>query len=339
MTQKRALDSLRACVKRGSNYLWHGHVGIGMLRPGADHELVERAMKIILPWSPAECLDRLPDEYAPIAWRTLAKATKDNAEAAFLVAYDPDRTPERLRAGSKWIKQLHMIDDKRNRHRVATLCGDKVAVAASRVAVIEHGVEPPQFLAILAHDGKPDSVDALVEVIHQATTAQDESLDALFEWFVPFARGTKMVTLAEELKASRDARGEASSVQELAARFGVEGKTRFKLELSIDSRQVQQGLTRKATAHVGLSSHALPNVDLMISRNLWNSVLTWYEDDTKRCDDNGLGKPASLDDIPRWVAASAKRLKVTWDRDTLRIQSTLRGKARQAAVDWFLGGS
>lgn len=48
-----------------------------------------------------------------------------------------------------------------------------------------------------------------------------------------------------------------------------------------------------------------------------------------------VGAPRGLEDLPRWIAASARRLRVTWDRTTLRVRGSLRGKAREAVVTWL----
>lgn len=335
MSQTSALEHLAACVKRETNFRWHGQVGLSTLRAGADVKLVERALAIVLPWNPAGCLVRLVDPYTPIAWRVLAK-TK-HPEATFLFAYAPTRTGDGLRAGCRWLTQLNEIE-KPTAKRIAALTGDASGVAAARATVAKHGAAIPQLFAILANDGAPPSAAVLTKIVEHAAATADETLDALFAYLVPCARGPKMKALATQVTRSRDARGAASSVQDLAARFGATTKSRFVFELSIDSRQVQAGLLRKAALHVTLSSHALPNVDVMVVRHLWNHKTTWFEDGNVKADDNKLGRPSTIDDLPRWIAASARVLKVSWDRDTLLVQSSLRGKARTAAVDWLLGG-
>jgi hypothetical protein len=266
----------------------------------------------------------------PFARELLAKAP--SPQAMFLRSYDGD-----LRVACAWLLELGMLDPKpRNRRRLPGLCSDRRALEAARATVVAHGAATEQMLAALAYDGHADSLDAMVDVVGHALAARDGSLDTLAAWFVPFARGTRMTALAAEFTQAIDARGSASAILAIGRRFDPRAK-RFAIDVQLDARQVRVGLTRKASTWIVLTSHALPNAAATVTWNTANHRSTRWEDGAKIRDENALGTPRSVEDLPRWLAASARKLRVTWDPETLRVTSTLRGKSREAAVAWLLG--
>lgn len=325
-----AIANLKACVAKKSNHLWLGERGLAHVRAGADPKLVERAMKIVLPWYATGACRTLHDAYVPLAWRILEKTATD--EATFLRSYAGKHDGERLRAACTWLRDVAMLDPKR-RKRLTTLLADANGLAAARAAVVAHGAANPQLLAVLAHDGTADSFDAIVDVAHRAISERGEPLDAMIEWFVPFARGADMTGLAKELVDARDGRGAETPI---ARMFGNTSK-RLTLDVSVGSRQVHVGLTRRASAWIVLTSDKLPHAAVSLSRRRGDDGdYTRWEDGEKKRDENRIGVPANVDDIPRWLAAAATKLKVTWDRSTLLVTSTLRGAARERALDWLL---
>ena len=50
-----------------------------------------------------------------------------------------------------------------------------------------------------------------------------------------------------------------------------------------------------------------------------------------------LKPPGALDTLPAWIAGVARTLEVRWE-GAPRVTSSLRGSARQRAVDWLLSG-
>lgn len=330
MRRGAVIEGLRRYVRSDGKQLWSGIGALMNLYPGVDPKLVERAMKLAFQREITAVIRRLPDEFVELANRVIAKVK--TAEATFVRSYDGD-----LRDAGDWLSQVRMIDRKpRHRPRLAHLCRDDLALAAARTTVVAHGLEIEQLVAILAHDGSRDSVDALVDVVHAAITERDERLDVLAEWFAPFARGKHMTALAGELAESVDERGARSPLLALAERFG-DARGKLALDVSVKSRQVMIGLTRKASFWVVLSSHALPNAAVSVTWNTMNHKSTRWEDGRTKRDENRLGAPRSVDDIPRYLAACAKKLKITWDWSSALVASSLRGKARTAALGWLAG--
>lgn len=329
-SRAQVLDDLRRCVAKGWNYRWHGQRGLRGLKPGVDHELVERAMELVFPLTIAQVCHALPDEYEALAWRVIGRtATPD---ATFLDALGE------LRRGCAWLCEVQRIDDtKRNRGRVATLKQDAVLLEAARATVARHGIDAQQLVAVLAHDGSEDSVDVLLDTVQQALAKRDERLDGLEKWLVPFARGTGMAAVVAALRSAMAERGAASPLLALLSRFGAKG-TQLSLSVHVRSREVYRGLARRASFSVALDSHHLPGARASVSRDRLSSGVTSWADGHVKQDELGLGGPSSADDLPRWLAVAAKKLGVTWDRSTLQVEGSLRGKARAAAVEWLLGG-
>ncbi|MCX5746589.1 MAG: hypothetical protein NT062_29280, partial [Proteobacteria bacterium] len=133
------------------------------------------------------------------------------------------------------------------------------------------------------------------------------------------------------------ARGATSRILPLLARFGAPGK-RLAFDFGVQSKQVRVGQTRMATAYVDLNTHTLPNAAASFVWNTVNYQSTRWADGELERDAGKVGGPKSVEDLPRWLAAAAKRRKITWDPATVRVTSSLRGKARAAAVAWLLGG-
>jgi hypothetical protein len=330
MTRSDVDEDLRRCVARGWNHRWHGERALHRLYPGVDLKLVARAMRIVVPWNPVGACRKLPDEHVPFARELLAKVTSPHA--MFLRSYDGD-----LRTACEWLRELGMIDAKRNRGRLPELCSDRRALDAARATVVAHGAATERMLAALAHDGQAGSLDAMVDLVGHVLAVRDDSLDTLAAWFVPFARGSRMTALAAEFTEAIDTRGSESAILAIGQRFDPRAK-RLAIDVQIDARQVRVGLTRKASAWVVLTSHALPSAAATVTWNTMNHRSTRWEDGAKIRDENALGMPRSVEDIPRWLSASARKLRVTWDLETLRVTSTLRGKSREAAVAWLIGG-
>ncbi len=332
MKRSDVVAELEKCVAGGSNWVWFGARALEHLPANGtiDPRLVERVMRRVFPYQVSACR-RLPAAYVPIALRVLAKT--DDADATVLLTYlDGDTDPARLHAAAAWLREADRVDPRpKNRARLAALVRDPRGLAAACAAVARHGMMADTLLAVLGHDGGDVAIDAMVEAFGRAIARRDKSLDDLATCFVPFARGPRMTALAAEVTAAIAARGRESP---LVARFGT-GK--LELSVSIDSVAVYQGLSRKAGAWIVLSSHALPSIAVSVSWRRLNNTSTRWEDGRKIRDELKLGMLRGLDDLPRWLAAAAATLKIRWDPATIRVTSTLRGKAREMALDWLLG--
>ncbi|MCX5746588.1 MAG: TIGR02996 domain-containing protein, partial [Proteobacteria bacterium] len=177
---------------KSENTWWRGPRGLANLGVGVDQKLVERVMRIILPWSAVGSCDALPDEYVPIAWRVLA--TVKTPEATFLNAYRGHDDGARLRDACSWLYDFRMVDgERRNRHRLPALMEDDEAVHAALATVARHGLAAQRLLAVPAHLGDDAAVAAVQPTIVRALATRGLELDDLEKWLVPYARGPAMM--------------------------------------------------------------------------------------------------------------------------------------------------
>ena len=335
MTRVDVVAELKRCTPGGWNALFHGARGLASLPANGsiNRRLVTRVMRYVFARDVSPCR-KLTAAYVPVALVELARAAKTNPDATLLVHY-VGGDGARLQAAASWLREADRVNAK-NRARLPALVHDTDGVAAACATVARHGLAANTLLAFLAHAGGDAAIDAVVEVFERAVSARDEALDDFAEYFVPFARGPRMTALAAEITAALAARGGQSPLLALAAKqWGAPRLTKLRLEVSIDSRQVYKGLSRKAGAWIVLDSHALPNAKAFLTWSKLNFDATVWADGRLKKDELNIGKPRDVDDLPRWLAAAAKKLKIHWDPTTLRVTSTLRGKQRAAAVAWL----
>ncbi|CAN5460414.1 hypothetical protein BH11MYX1_BH11MYX1_55690 [soil metagenome] len=324
------IDALNTCVAKQANALFFGQRALAQLPAGIDHRLVERAMRLSFPFGLAKICARLAPEYVPLAWRVIARVKAP--EATFLRCYEGGEDIARLHTGAAWLLEL---ETSSTAAKLKARCRDATALAAARAAVVAHGAEHGLFVQVLAYDGDDASLDALIPLVHHALSAGGKPLDRLVDLLRPFARGPRLAQILAEVDVAIRTRNAVSPVLSLARQFG-ERSDRAKLEVSIQSVQVRVALTRKASAWIVLDSSRAPNVVASITWNTYNFQATRWEDGRLVRDKAKVGGPKGLDDLPRWLAASAKKLGVRWDPSTLRVTSSLRGKVREAAVAWLL---
>ncbi len=328
MRRSAVIASLEACVAKESNALWHGRRALAKLPAGIDPKLVERAMRFVFPHVLAKLCARLLPEYVPVAWRVVAKLK--TSEAAFFQNLEFGDPVARLHAGATWLTALAAA---KTAAQLDALASDRAALDAARAAVVARGAHP-DFVRLLAHDGDDASIDALIPVIDRALKTGGKELDQLGD-LLRTSRGPRIASIRTELDAARAQRNSESPVLALVRSFG-EKRARATLDFQIDSTQRRPGLTRKASAWIVLDSTRVPNVAATVSWNTYNHQLTRWEDGTLIRNAAKVGAPRGLADLPRWLAASAKKLGITWDRRTLRITTTLRGKVSDTAVTWLL---
>ena len=332
---RQVLADLAYVAGKGENRWWHAARAFGNLGAGVDKRLVERAMRVHLPSTAIGACNDLLEEYVPIAWRVLARVK--TAEATFLRGWHGHDDTTRLREACRWLFAFRRVDGKPgNRSVLPELARDGAAVLAAYAAVRAHGLAAQRLLAVPAHVGDAEAVALVQPVIARALAAGGEDVDKLEDWFVPFVRGPGMTAIAATIAAAKRTRGTQSPLLALLARFGATGD-RLELDFTVQATQVRYGTIRKATASIDLYSHRVPSATATFTWNLMNFQWSRWQDGKLVANECKVGGPRGVDDIPRWLAASAKQRKVTWDPTTVRLHGSLRGKARAAAVAWLLG--
>ncbi|MFO0550131.1 MAG: TIGR02996 domain-containing protein [Polyangiaceae bacterium] len=352
---KGTKKDLALAAKSVGNDWWHGTRALSRLGADEDRSLVEIAMRKGFTADVSSCGRTVADAYVPLAWSVLS--TMNHPAATFLRNFDAEDDGLRLRAGAEWLHALGMvyIEERMDAlltvkkgaklvQRLTMLSKNNAGITAARATVAAHGLASPRFVAVIAYEGSPASRDVLAPLVHavlrgevpDSPVGEERPLDLLQNWLLPFATGAVADAFVAKVRAASNKRGEGSTVLGLAARFGSKEK-KLALDISVDSKEVYMGLTRKAYVWLRLNSHKEPCASISIVKAALDSKRTDWDDGALAVDALGLGGPTSLDDIPRWVAASAKELGVRWDRDKVRVSSSLRGKARAAALDWLLG--
>lgn len=340
MRKDEVIASLKRSL-RGDNAGWFAVRGIASLQPGVDPDLVSRAMATALDagWSLVPDCRKLPDEYVPLLLQVLQ--TRSPADRIFLQTWlHDDQAPgPQLRQAAEWLHQLRMVDNHpMGRARLARLAANPRGLEATQ-AVVAAGIEEGRMLALLAHDGSEGSVDILTPLVLRALEKRDETLDLLLTWLSPFAKGPLLARALQELDRATDAREHAAPLKELLQRLGVKGP-HLHLDVVLPSRQSAAGISR-ASVWIVIQSRQLPHVRVSVSRHRAGLTEHFRVDDGKLDPMNSLSlePPRDLEALPAWIADVARQLSVGWMMAPERVTSSLRGAARQKAVDWLRGGS
>jgi hypothetical protein len=341
MRNDQVLSSLKRAAKGGPNSGWFAIRGLGGLKPGVDPKLVAAAMRRArdLGWSLLPSCRKLPDEYVPLLRRVLKRGSLDQVFLETWLRGDSAPGPQ-LREAAGWMHELSMVDDHPKGHaRAALLSKSARGLEAAQAAVAARGVENRQLLAVLARDGSPESVDVLMPLVLRALDTRDRTLDLLHSWLAPFAKGPLLAPVLAQLTRATDERENAAPLEPLLRRFGVKG-AHLHLDVAIQSREVYAGFTRRASIWLVIQSRQLPHVKVFVTRHRSVNFDAFRAEDGKvrpGARELKLKPPGALETLPAWIAGVARTLKVHWDRPP-RVSSSLRGAARQRAVDWLLGG-
>ncbi|MFZ5444859.1 MAG: hypothetical protein ACOZQL_33020 [Myxococcota bacterium] len=341
LRKDQVVAELRLATKGGTLAGWHGIRALSSIREGVDPALVRRAIEKVFEvgFSLVPDCGRLPDEYVPTLLEVVAQ--RSPADHVFLGAWLTDGPPgPQVREAATWLRALRLLDSRQPaKKRLATLTklvANGRALEASQ-AVIAAGVEEGRMLALLAFDGSESSADVLMPVVLRAVKAKDRSLDRLVEWLVPHARGPLMAPVVTTLQEAMDAREGRGPLGWLLRHVGAP-EHRAHLEVTLESRE-RVAVSPRASAWLVLQSRQLPHVAVSIARHRTASPHfdSWRIEDGEVRLERALSlEPfTALHELPAWLAAVAAQLGVTWDFERARVKSSLRGKARAAAVAWL----
>ncbi len=136
------------------------------------------------------------------------------------------------------------------------------------------------------------------------------------------------------LDLAQGERAKVAKVAQLAALFGGDGPT-FKLQLSLESKQTVDYLA-KLRVTFWLSARGTPEASVFGERE--RGLRFNWEDGKTRENTAGFPKLQSIDEVPGWMKAVAKKYRCTWNEKPLYLKTSLRGKARAGLLEWLLGG-
>jgi hypothetical protein len=276
-----------------------------------------------------EVLARLENEKKPEAVRIFlrevmrlseGRALEDAWTAALLAVLDLDTE--------------YGWGSKQKKAKFRGLAQNPVTLAAIQAAVVGAANPPLDMLAVLANDGGEASADALLAVFAlgrhdpwleylKTHAAKSAAIEALLSGVS--ARLEKKEAASPALVFARDVLGlEVAKLSVRATLNSVETNSNrvplYQGSLAIDS-------SSEAWWSVHLSRVDAASLDFVSTG--FGMGAGAMRDDLK------LGRCA-VEELPRWVAATAKKLNVRWHVST--PYGSLRGKKREAFTAWLFGG-
>lgn len=177
---------------------------------------------------------------------------------------------------------------------------------------------PLVVLAALAHDGSETSHDALLAEFERARTAKDDwALRYKLKRIWRYAKqNAHMAALDATVKAELAARDGKKAEASLAKKLGLNVEL-LKFFLEVDGARPKQSRP----------VHLIISADDRHS-NLPTQALGLDERDKP---------PRDFLKVRDWLSAVTKREKIVWNWDLVRVTTNLRGKHRDAMVEWLRG--
>ncbi len=340
MRRDQVIENLKLAARRkgnDGNLYWQAWRVVRVLPKGIDLELVRGAVKLALGPGFSSFGDQLRDEYADLV--VTEAAAFDGLEHVFLRVYLSQAdgpTGPRVRAAAKWLRELAKVDDenKKNRARLNPLLKDAQAIHALQAAVAARPDQAKWHLSALAAEGSLESADVLLPLADGAIRTHDKRVDLLTKYALPFATGHVEPVVAA-VRAARSTRALKSPVTDLLPAFGAQG-VELRLSLRIDAKKRVTPALPAASVWLTLDSTRLPAASIAVTRAHESRYL--WRDGAIHDGGSKLSWPTlrSLDELPPWLDAVARLLKVKWNPTPGFIQSSLRGRARANAVAWLL---
>jgi hypothetical protein len=240
---------------------------------------------------------------------------------------------------ARWSEANQVLRDvnayewgSKERHaKLRAICDTAWQLQAIQAAVV--GIRPPDdagldFMAVLALDGSEASADALMPHIHHAMTTGD-GLTA-FKRLEKYAADTPpMRAMFEKTKSLLGERSKQCPIHAVLRTLGIDVST-CDYSLWMGSREARSHVPI-AQVNFSFDSQARPYIHLSIDAPMGE---TSWNDLNIRPDALGLGRP-ELADLPAYFASAAKKLFVNWSWDEASISSSLRGKKREAVLQWL----
>lgn len=332
------LEKLFAKVlKPGTDSNWPALRAARQLPPGLDPAFVRKVFdKLLSEDSAIQTFGgTLTDEYVPIARAVLAR--KKTSEAIFLSHVSLASTPAGFRAAVKTLDQLGTQATRKKIAYARKIAAEPAYVSAAQTAVAAKGTEAWLQMIVLAYDGSAESADVLLPLVIKALAEKGEELD----FFVQLLDDRSLVTatmkpIFDALDAAQNARAKLAKVGDLAERFGGE-RASFVLELGFESNEPRGG-PAKLHASFSFFARRKPSAEVYgrVSSRMNELHFDWT-DGKMGSNKAKFPRLESLDGIPAWMAAIAKKHRCTWNRTPQFLTSSLRGKARAALLDWLLG--
>ncbi|HEY3805221.1 MAG TPA: hypothetical protein VGL61_21575 [Kofleriaceae bacterium] len=286
-------------------------------------------------------LGRSGKGFSPAFVRAFVAAESRNARHVLLELAVPADLPDdelmtRWRRAVEALRGLdltHAWGAKPRRERFRALAADPVMLAAIQGAAALGENVPIDMLAVLVADGSDASIDALIPHLGNALDKRDSRLDRLRRLRTHAADTPRMRALLAELDDTYDARNASSPALALGPIIGIGGVSLLWFDARIWSREVYAGHTARVQGTISVDSRRTDWFRVYVSEYGVQGS-TRFGSHVAAEDHHGVGA-CDAADLPAWLAATAKHLRVTWD--DYFLSSNLRGTKRERIAAWLDG--
>jgi len=272
------------------------------------------------------------------------------AEAALdvVLIFLKEAVPSALPDGellSRWGEALRALLDlnttyawgsRQRRAKLAALAQSGFLGAIQAVASGCRDV-PQDFLAVLAADGSEGSVDALLPHFDAALRSQDSRLELLERLRTHAGPAESIQALLAEAEKTLEDREASSPALAFARAAGLGEVSSLSISLFLGSTELTRGRVPayQLWLHVRSTCANWFAVSLSQVGDDGSSGSTWFgAGEGTRRDELSLGacRPEAF---PAWLSHVAERRGIRWDFDGCGLRTSLRGKKRQAFLQWL----
>lgn len=333
MKRQDVVKALTEVLKPGTSANWRACRAAKSLPRGLEPAFLRRVFDKLL----AEEFNlhtfgtTLPDEYVPLAREVLSN--KKTCDALFLSNLTLAERPQGFRDAVKALIKLGTDASAKRTLYLKELAAVPEYVSAAQATVAVKGMDAWLQLRILAFDGSADSADIMLPLVVKALKEKGEDLDFLVDLLDDRARAKPaMQPMFAALDQAQRDRAKVAKVAQLAQRFGGDGPS-FNLRLGFESTQTVDYLP-KLSLSFSFFARSKPEATVFGQRE---TRLRFVWEDGKMKENTALfPKLTSLDELPGWMKAVAKKYRCTWNETPLYLKTSLRGKARAGFLEWLL---
>lgn len=230
------------------------------------------------------------------------------------------------------LSTQHAWGSKESRERVKRHAVGPL-LPAIQAATVAGGEVPLKFHAVLASDASDASLDALLASFSAAAEQQSDRLARLRKLKTHAAATDEMHGFFEAVERGIDRRAASSGVMAFAQSLGLDGKG-LKVRVTLRSTVKQNVPMYQGSVAIDATSARWFHVSL--SRvSFAGSTSTHFTTDSAS-DALNVGR-CEPHDLPAWLAKTQDTLRIRWA--TPSFYGSLRGKKRQAFIDWLFGPS
>lgn len=229
---------------------------------------------------------------------------------------------------------------KQRKAKIARLAQQPKMVAALQAAAVGAKAVGLDALAVLAAEGSEASMDALLPHVERASNSPGGYLEVLTRLKVHAKHTPTLEAMFAKIDGTLSEKKAASKAIALARQIGLGELKDFWFDQWFSSTERTQnrvphyqGTIRVQSTEQGWFSVSLS--ELPMSGFSAGYRGSYFTSELTRSDELSLGAPKP-EELPQWLAAAAKKLKVEWDFGR-GPRTLLRGKKRSLLAAWLRG--